>query len=205
MSTESHNVNDLIDDLRQETENAGIGKSTPEETPEKPAQPPAGDDSGEYHFDPPLGETQPQDPPIDIGKAQSIAMRYVKMFSSFMKMLLTPLYRKTILEDDDIKKMQAFRQKHHGKSEKEMDEAVHSDHDMWPVVNRFDQYMKAVQEIPLDEDEKKMIAEPLGEVIQKYKAFQLSPEWMLLIAVAMVMFPRMVKLIPDVNKAEAKA
>lgn len=199
-------ADDLINDLRQETENAGLGRSTAQEPASDPASEPIDSgDAGEYHFDPPSGESERVEPQLDSGAAKSIAMRYVKMFSSFMKMILTPLYRVTILEKDDIEKMREFNQKNRGKSEKEMDEAVHSDHEMWPVVNRFDQYMKAIKEIPLDDDEKEMIATPLGEVIQKYKSLQLSPEWMLLIAVAMVMLPRIVKLIPDVNKAEAKS
>jgi hypothetical protein len=201
-------ANDLINDLKQETENSRLHINTDsppaEQTPDS-----GGAQSSDQHFDPVSPEEQSKltgqpDPEYSPVAAKSAADRYVKMFSSFLKLILTPLYRKTILHKEDPKKMDEFRRKHAGQSEKQMDEAVHSDHEMWPVVNRFDQYMKAVAEIPLDEDERDMIATPLSDVLYRYRSFRLSPGWMLIVAVCIVMLPRLVSLIPDVNKAAEK-
>jgi hypothetical protein len=196
------NAEDLIAELRQETENAGIG-STSSEPKERPAEEINIESDFEQSADQPRPE-QPQEPELTPTAVKGMAHRYVKMASTFLKMILTPLYRKTILIKGDVEKMDAFRKKHSGKSEKQMDEALTSDDAMWPVVNRFDAYMKAVKDIPFDEDETDMIAIPLAELIVKYKALRLSPEWMFVIAIGMTMLPRLTKLMPDVNQAEQK-
>lgn len=187
-----NDVNELINELNKETETI---KTEPV--------------IEDAHFEeaaPAVESTQQEEPPVEeqmsTGAAKSMAGFMVNMFSAFMKMVFTPLYKMTILEETDVQRMDEFRKRHAGQTEKQMEEALHSDHAMWPVVNRFDQYMAAVKEIGLTKEEQEMIITPLTECIVKYN-WKLSPGWMLVVAMLMVMLPRVTRLIPDTNKAEA--
>ncbi len=143
----------------------------------------------------PLGED-----PVEIdAKTNKTAARYVKMFSAIMKMIFKPIYKRTLLEPGDIEKMRDLQNQNRGRSDKSIEEAISSDNALWPVVNRFDKYMKAVEDIALDKEEIEMLAEPLAEVLHKYKKSQLSPEWMLVISTGMVMIPRLAPMMPDIT------
>lgn len=191
-------VTDLIDQLKQETEQAPIAPQvfTPDDTETTSFEP-----ATTEH----LKDQEDPDPTITQDKASSMARSWVKMFSSLMKLVFKPIYKKTILAKGDIEKMEAFRQKNAGMSEKQMEEALHSEHDLYPVANRFDRFMKAVEDLPLDQDEIDSIANPLSEVIVKYRKLQLGPEWMLLFAVCLVMVPRLSPMMPDLSKIFASA
>ncbi len=137
---------------------------------------------------------------ISPDKARTMATRWVKTFSNAMKVFFSWTYRKSILKPGDEQAMAEFVKAHKGESEKQMQDAITSDSPMYDVSNRFDKYMKACESIPLDQDEIDSIAEPLQELIVKYKTLQLSPEWMLVISVAFVMLPRVTPLMPDLSK-----
>lgn len=184
-------VNQLIEELNKQTEQT-ISEPVIEDTHFEEAAPAE---------ETPTTEQEPEEQ-VSASGAKSMAEFMVRMFSAMMKMVFTPLYKLTILEDTDVQRMDEFRKKHAGQTEKQMEEALHSDHAMWPVVNRFDQYMAAVREIGLTKEEQEMIITPLSECIVKYN-WKLSPGWMLVVAMLMVMLPRVTRLIPDTNKAEA--
>lgn len=164
-----------------------------------------GKEVSEAIIDDPDKPAKVEEPAISASQAQSVAMMWVKRFSSFMKIVFTPIYKKTILVKGDIEKMRDFTKANAGKSEREMETIIHSDHELAPVANRFERYVKAVDEIPLDKDEMEELAKPLSELIIKYKAMQLSPEWMLVIAIGFAMLPRLAHLMPDLSQLLSKS
>lgn len=185
-SGENNEVQTLIEQLNNESfdQTNTVIEEAKAETNEGPKQP---------------NPNAPVDEPITAAKAQSMAQRWVKTFSSVMKFGFSFLYKKTILQPGDEKAMGDFVRDHKGQSEKEMQDAIHTGHPLFDVSNRFEKYMKAVEEIPLSQDEIDSIAEPLQELIIKYKNLQLGPEWMLVISVGIVMLPRLSPMI-DFNK-----
>lgn len=138
--------------------------------------------------------------PMTAAKAKGMAQRWVKTFSSGLKLLLSAVYKKSLLKPGDEEKMAELVRQNRGKSDKEIFDAINSNDPIYDVSNRFEAYIKAVDEIPLSQEEIDSIAEPLEELIQKYKSLQLGPEWMLVISVGIVMLPRVVPLMPDLSK-----
>lgn len=183
-------VNQLLEELKQETEGGAKSKS-----PEPDIIEPEVEviEEGKNNFESGPAPKEVEDPE----SAKKSSSRYIKLLNLFMVMSFPPIYRATILEPDDIKKMSEYRRKNSGKTDKQIDDALHSDDEMWPIVNRFDKYMKAVQDIPLDADEQEMLAEPLAEVLTKYKKAHLSPGWQLAITAALIMAPRIIPTLPD--------
>ncbi len=176
--------------------NAESAEATPEVKVEETKSTP------DQEVNAPLEEKQTAPPVKDIStdKARSMATRWVKTFSSAMKVFFSWSYKKTILKPGDEQAMAEFVKAHKGQSEKEMQDAITNDSPMYDVSNRFDKYLKACESIPLDQDEIDSIAEPLEELIIKYKNLQLTPEWMLVISVGLVMLPRVTPLMPDLSK-----
>jgi hypothetical protein len=138
--------------------------------------------------------------PFTEDKAKSMAGTWVKWFNSVLKLSFPWFYRKTILAKGDEEKMAAFVRKNRGKTEREMQDAISNDDTLWPVQTRFDRYMKALEAAPLSEEEMQFISEPLSELIIKYRWMQLGPEWSLVIAVFLVMLPRLEPVIPGLRK-----
>lgn len=185
------NTDDLLNELKEQTES----RQGQEETPDA--------NSVESTFEEVpatlrINNDEPEPVEID-AKTHKSAARYVKMFSALMKMVFKPIYRRTLLEPGDIEKMRDLQNKNRGRSDKSIDEVISSDSELWPVVNRFDKYMKAVDEIALDKEEIEMLAEPLAEVMHKYKKSILSPEWTLVISAGMIMVPRLAPMMPDIS------
>lgn len=201
---EIKDVNELISELSNETENDQREASQQQAPQPKP-------EFNKTDFD---LEQEPTDKPesqinntITPDKAKSTAQTWIKWFNSLMKMGFPYLYKKSVLKKGDQEKMNEFvrTQKAAGQSERQMEEAISSDNELWPVKNRFDKYLKACDEIPLSQDEIDYIAEPLSELIIKYKFMQLSPEWSLVIAVLIVMLPRFEPFMPGIGKIISSA
>lgn len=184
--TDTDNVDDLISQLNESTQPEA---KVIEIKPNAPAGAQA---------DKPV-EPKPVEP-ITAAKAKGMAQRWVKTFSSGLKLLFTAVYKSSILKPGDAEKMQELVRQNKGKSDKEIFDAINANDPIYDVSNRFEKYMKAVDEIPLSQDEIDSIAEPLEELIVKYKALQLTPEWMLVISVGLVMLPRVVPIMPDLSK-----
>lgn len=197
-SKKTTTVDDLLRELENETEGDArfqeevkekeTGDSRPEDFEPQPPKPPA-------------------EEPFTSDKAMGTARTWVKWFNSAMKMFMPWLYRKSVLEEGDQERMGAWvrDQKRQGRSEREMEEAISSDSSMWPVKNRFDRYLKACEEVPLNAEEMEMIAEPLSQLIIKYKTLQLGPEWSLVIAVFIVMLPRFEPMLKNLGLSTDKA
>lgn len=200
------NIEELVSQLNKETETASTTLPPPSEPATTTVQ-----DNGAFEEEPrrvteeDLTDKQEPVSPYTADKALKTARSWVRSFSKLLKMIFKPVYRGTVLAKGDIEKMQEFRNKNRGLSETQMEEALHSQHDLYPVANRFDKYLKAVESIELEQDEIDAIAEPLSECIIKYRSLQLGPEWMLLFAVAMVMLPRLTPMMPDLSKIFASA
>lgn len=188
-------VDTLISELNQETENA-----TMHIAPDSSAG--GGDHFDEHREEPPAPDPEkPAEEPITKSAAQSTAKFFVNMISGMMKMIFVPLYKYAILEPGDIKTMKDLRQKHKGATDKEVEEVISSNDKLWPVVNRFDQYMDAVKAVAFTEEEKEMLIEPLADCIVHYN-WKLSPGWMLGLALCMVMLPRFTRMIPNEKSDE---
>lgn len=204
-------IEELVSQLNKETETASTALPPTPSDPAPDFKLPKGQFESEEED--PGGTTEPglnakqaaEAIPYTTDKALKTARSWVRSFSKLLKMIFKPVYRGTVLAKGDIEKMQEFRNKNRGLSETQMEEALHSQHDLYPVANRFDKYLKAVESIELEQDEIDAIAEPLSECIIKYRNLQLGPEWMLLFAVAMVMLPRLTPMIPDLSKIFASA
>lgn len=195
---------DLIAELRKESE--GAVRREPKEATVIELQPEsvATNESAEAQgtFDEPA---KPKAEAAEVknwtpDQAKTTAISWVKRFSSVMKIIFTPLYRKTILAPGDAEKMQNFVRANKALNEKEKEAAMHSDHELSKVADRFDKYIKACEDIPLNADEIEDLAQPLSELIIKYKNLQLGPEWMLAIAAGFITLPRLAPLMPDMSK-----
>jgi hypothetical protein len=126
--------------------------------------------------------------PFDV---PSQARQYLKLFNILQAKIFTALYKKNMLEPEDLERYEAW---HTAKNSKEV---LHSDHELWPVQNRLDRYVKAVRGVKLTEDEIGDLTEPLAEILVKHRFMQLGPEATFLIALGIVLFSRMTPLFGD--------
>lgn len=193
MKPGEENADSLIQELNQETENANNTRS---ETKVEPT--PINDEHFEEEVQP--VQPKPEAPAPTQAMIRKMAASWVNKFNTLIRMIFTPIYKMKILEEGDIEKIAAFRKKNPGLSDAKLDEAIHNDSEMWPVVNRMDKFMKVVKEVPFTEEEKEDLIEPLAQLIEKYKKLQLGPEWMLAISVFLVMLPRIEPLFPNISK-----
>lgn len=190
------NVDDLINQLNEATESDQREEQKPEAP--KPTDQPAANPTD---FEP--GPEPAAAKPVEAftpDRARATANTWLKWFNSLLKISFPYLYKKTVLRPGDQERMAQFVRSNAGKSEREMETIISSDDTMWPVKTRFDKYLKACEEIELSQDEINHIAEPLAELIVKYRWMQLSPEWSLVIAVCIVMLPRFEPMIPNLAK-----
>jgi len=196
--TDTSNVEELISQLNEKTENDKTETVEPVQ-----AARPNRDDFTEPPND--INAPKASEQIFNTDKAKGMAQTWLKWLNSLMKIGFPYFYRSTVLAKGDQERMAAFVRSHAGHSEKQMEEAISSDNEMWPVKTRFDRYLKACEEVPLSQEEIDYIAEPLSELIVKYRFLQLSPEWSLVIAVLIVMMPRFEPMIPGLSKVFTSA
>lgn len=144
-------------------------------------------------------ETAQDDPVISAGGFKRMAKRWIQTFNVFQKTLLKPSYQRTILEKGDIEKMRSYR-KDAELSKCDITDIYHENEESYHVIERFDKYMKAVEDLPLTQEEIDDLTEPLSEVIQKYNSMQVGPEGQLLLAVLVIMLPRVEPVFPSIAK-----
>ena len=205
MSTQTTDVSSLVEELKKPTE-AETSKETSGSDAYK-FERPSGDDPD---FDPePKPETTSSTesspaPAMTQSAARRQAERYTKMFGALVKWGGKPLYRWSMLKKGDVQKVADFQHKASADPDggRRMVDQVLNDagHEMHAVMMRFDAYMKAVEDLPLSDDECETIADPLTDLIIKYQYLQLGPEMMFVIAVVLVMAPRFAVMIPGVGK-----
>lgn len=198
---------DLADLLGQATETAsspGAADFAPIEV--QPAAP-TPDDVPTAEFGPepdPVGEPETfEEEPVKVVNpedARKSARRIINFIDNLQKPFLTSVYKKTVLFEGDYEKVQQFHEEKAKRGTYSFQDAITEDNDFYDVSKRFEEYMDLVKAAPFTEDEKDSLTGPLAEVLEKHSQFQLSPEMALLLAVAMVMLPRVAPLIPQFRK-----
>lgn len=123
------------------------------------------------------------------------AQRWVKAFDHLQRGIMRTMYRKTMLKDGDADKAKQWARQYE-KSGGKMEDIINGD---WETKERLDKYTEALKELPFTEADREAIAEPLSELIEKYKHLQLSPEWALVFAVSIVMLPRIEPIMPNLK------
>jgi|GEM_PF-3353140 len=122
------------------------------------------------------------------------ADRLVSAFDILQRAIMKPLYKKTMLRPGDADKAKKWaRERENGQK---IEDIVAGDYD---TKERLDAYVKALETLPLSDDDKEAIADPLSELVEKYRHLQLSPEWALVFAVGIVMLPRLEPLLPNMK------
>jgi hypothetical protein len=203
-------MDELIDKLNQKTtaESGSYTFEQPTGSGASPADqsPAPGPNPDDFAPPPPPGsEPKPAATPITPEKAKAMAKTWTKWFNGAIKWSFPWFYRKTILQKGDQEKMTAFISENRGLSENELNAAINVSHELYPVKNRIERYLDAKEGLAFTEEEIGFIAEPLSDLIIKYKHLQLTPEWSLVIAVCIVMAPRFEPMMPDMGRIFSSA
>lgn len=196
---------DLSDLLGQATEEMNIPPATDFEpvviaAPTAEAAPDDFTDEPEPEFfatEEVTDEPAPAPTPADAKKS---ARRLIDFVDNLQKPLLVNAYKSTVLLDGDYEKVQEYHKQREARGKFSFQEAITEDDAFYDVSKRFEEYMELVKAAPFTDDEKDSLSGPLAEVLEKHTAFQLTPEVALLLAVAMVMLPRVAPLIPMFKK-----
>lgn len=96
------------------------------------------------------------------------------------------VYPKTILVKGDKDKLRRY-----------FDENERSE-DVFDAYKRYQKLVEYSEALPFDKEDKERIIKPLSRIIQKYQTKALSPEWTLVLAVLIVMLPRLQPLFPSI-------
>ena len=163
-----------------------------EEDPEAEEETPSAD-LGE---DPKELEPEPEKPPTAT-KLKSSAKWILSAFNAGQSMVFRLLYTRKLIRKEDREALTDFR------AEKEANpmldtspETIREQHPKVAVaMDRESTLEELVQGLPFNEEELKMIQEPLEELIAQNPKMMLSPEWSLVIAVVMVFLPRVTQLL----------
>ncbi|MEZ0610458.1 hypothetical protein ACAW74_18230 [Fibrella sp. WM1] len=160
----------------------------------KPVDPNDFDDLDEAAPDP-----DAPDEPQPKGRAffRRQATQLVRTFDVAQKTLLRSwVYPRTILEPGDRELVTEYRTRAKAAKKTKQLQLPDQDDDLWNALNRYEQLDKACEELPLTDDEKADLIAPLADVLEKHQKGALSPEMALLLAVAMIMLPRLEPVFP---------
>ncbi|MEL6558340.1 MAG: hypothetical protein AAFQ94_09160 [Bacteroidota bacterium] len=182
---------DLIDELNEATKPVEEFKPDAEIDQEI--------DSEDFDETPELDEPVIDEPVTSPGGFKRMAKRWIKTFNVFQKTLLKPAYKKSMLQTGDIDKMAKYKE-HAESTKKDVTDIYHSHEGSYEVFQRFERYARAVEDLPLTQEEIDDLTEPLAEVIQKYSYMQVGPEGQLLLAVLVIMLPRIEPVFPSITK-----
>ncbi|WP_080056735.1 hypothetical protein [Spirosoma aerolatum] len=124
---------------------------------------------------------------------------FINLFDSLQTGVLTPVYRSKYQEPDDIELIRRYKEE--TKQIKagtllEENRTVQTD-PFLDAVNRVTDCKEAIKAIPFTPREKTKLKEPLAKVLEKYSSVSISPEMALLLAVLMIMAPRIIQVLPD--------
>lgn len=195
---------DLLEVLGQATE--AVNNDNPTDfTPIETAAP-AADYSEDFGHDatqpdPEATEDEPTAAPLPTPEdARKSARRWIEFVDNIQKPALIASYRQTVLRPGDEARMDAFEQERAARGRYSIEDAVTDDKDFYHVLARAKEFTELCDRAPFTDDEKESLTGPLAEVLEKHSQLQLSPEMALLLAVAMVMLPRVAPLIPQFRK-----
>lgn len=193
----------LLEVLGQATEAVNTGSASDFSPVEAPAaSEPEPDFSGDFGEAPPVDEVDEPEPaqvhsPADIKKA---ARRWIDFIDNLQKPVLVASYRRTVLHEGDTERITAFEQARAARGRYSIEEAVTEDGEFYHVMTRAREFAELCDKAAFTNDEKEALTGPLAEVLERHSRLQLSPEMALLLAVAMVMLPRVAPLIPQFRK-----
>lgn len=131
---------------------------------------------------------------------EKIADVFVNFTSRVLELGGKKVYPSVILEPGDAAKLNDLsRRVRLGRplSKGEVfDEATKEDPALIDVLLRWEKCDEAIKGAPFTDEEKEYLREPLGLVIEKYDFLKAGPELVLLMAVCLVMIPRITPLMP---------
>lgn len=142
---------------------------------------------------------EPDRPPMGANEAKVSARWYIKAFNLVQKTILKPIYRSRLLQEGDIEKVREASKRAKEAGAKHIQDLYAEGDPMYDVCARFDRYLDAVNDLPLTKDEQSELLEPLAAVIEKYRWMQMGPEGQLLLAVFVIMAPRLEPALPGIG------
>ena len=143
--------------------------------------------------DDPDGDLPPPDPAPNKSFWRSQARMWVNAFNTLQQSVLgSYVYPKAILEPADRRKLNRFKEKSKGKRK----EDLFLDDDIQAVLDRYAELDSQIGKLPFSADEKETLTAPLADLLAKHQQGKLSPEVALLIAVSIVMIPRLAPGLP---------
>ncbi|MBO0930350.1 hypothetical protein [Fibrella aquatilis] len=156
---------------------------------------------GDFEADPQPDDTT-ADPDAEPPKTRSFyrrqATQFVRTFDVAQKTVLASfVYPRTMLEPGDRALVSEYRTRYKtAKRSNRLEVPVEGD-PLWDALRRYEQLDAAVGELPLTDDEKADLVAPLTDVLEKHQKKALTPEWALVVAVFLVMLPRLEPLFPN--------
>ena len=193
----------LADILGQATEAVSNNNATDFAQVETPAPESAPDYSADFNDEVPEAEVVDEQEPVRVHSAADLkksAQRWIDFIDNLQKPALVASYRRTILQPGDEERMSRYEQERAARGKYSIQDAVSDDSDFYHILERAREYGELCDKAAFTTDEKESLAGPLAEVLEKHSRLQLSPEMALLLAVAMVMLPRVAPLIPQFRK-----
>ena len=153
----------------------------------------------------PANQAQPKPEPepkiFDKESSLAISRSLVDLVSNTCAIVGSRLYPSKILHDGDAEKLEALKRKidlHRGPETKDelIKSACEADPDLRDVLLRTSKVAEANKKAAFTQEEKESLIKPLAEVVEKYSLLQIGPEAMFIIALALVMAPRIMPLFP---------
>lgn len=132
--------------------------------------------------------------------ARKSAERWISFVDNLQRPMLIAAYRKNVLHPGDTERITEYEQKRAARGKYSIEDAVSEDTDFYHVLARAKEFSELCDKAAFTADEKETLAGPLSEVLEKYTSLQVTPEVALLLAVAMVMLPRIAPLVPLFRK-----
>lgn len=124
---------------------------------------------------------------------------FINLFDSLQTGVLTPVYRSKYQEPDDLEIIRRYKEE-----EKQVksgtllaeNRTIQTD-PFLDAVSRVADCKEAIKALPFTPREKTKLKEPLAKVLEKYSSLTISPETALLLAVLMIMAPRIIQVLPE--------
>lgn len=200
-------IDDINSELAEATREADQGQAS---LGSEPATAPAPkvedfDDPSVMNDTHDLDDDDAEDEPAAPSKSvlKKSATRIVKAFSSVVKLLAKKVYPAKILEPGDGELHAQIRAQVDAAPKSQKTDVFNSliaQPEAAEMYERFLACQSAIEAAPLDQEEIEAIAEPLSDCLEKWKAAP-GPETALIIAVLVVMLPRIEPLFPGLSKA----
>lgn len=125
------------------------------------------------------------------------AKQFVKTFDVAQKTVLGSIvYPKAILEPGDRELVADYRVKYKTSRKSNRLEIPAKGDELYDALQRYEKLDQACSELPLTPEEQADLIAPLTDVLEKHERKALTPEWALVVAVFLVMLPRLEPMFP---------